>query len=185
MSIIFIFIQIKRGDNATIPPSIFRYRNVAVAACFSTFMGGGLFVLIYYSTPILSRKAESVPIYFQAIKGSTPSESGLQLLPLLISAIVVGIVCGCLVTWTGYFTPFIVVGSALFTMGAGLLTLVSVDQSSWCAYGFSIIAGAGYGFSLQNAYIAVQNVLPNEILPIGNAVVMFCQTFAYCPTGFC
>jgi Na+/melibiose symporter-like transporter len=123
----------------------------------------------------------AVPIYFQAIKGSTPSESGLQLLPLLISAIVVGIFCGAIVTWGGYYTPFIVVGSAIFTIGAALLTLFTVQQANWRAYGFTIIAGTGYGLSLQNAYIAVQAVLPNETLPIGNAVVMFCQTFSYVP----
>lgn len=147
---------------------------------FLGFHGRGTFCLdILQYIPSLKANQFSVPIYFQAIKGSTPTASGLQLLPLLISAIVVGIACGCLVTWSGYFTPFIVIGSAIFTIGAGLLTLFTVDQPDWRAYGFTIVAGTGYGLSLQNAYIAIQNVLPDEILPIGNAVVMFCQTFSY------
>jgi hypothetical protein len=50
MSLIFIFIQIIHGDQATIPISVIRHRNVASAACFTAFMGGALFVLIYYST---------------------------------------------------------------------------------------------------------------------------------------
>jgi hypothetical protein len=49
MIIIFIAIQIKRGDKATIPLSIFKQRTVAAATLFSFCQGAGLFVLIYYS----------------------------------------------------------------------------------------------------------------------------------------
>ena len=48
--IIFIIVQIKRGDNATLPISILRQRTVASAAIFQVFMGAGLFIMIYYST---------------------------------------------------------------------------------------------------------------------------------------
>jgi len=49
MIIIFVIVQIKRGDNATLPPSILRQRTVASAALFQLFLGAGLFILIYYS----------------------------------------------------------------------------------------------------------------------------------------
>jgi hypothetical protein len=94
---------------------------------------------------------------------------------------VVGIACGVAVSWWGHYAPFIVVGSAIFTVGAGLLTLFNVTLPSWQAYGFMIVVGSGYGLSLQNAYIAVQVVLPIETLPVGNAIVMFSQTFSYVP----
>ena len=122
-----------------------------------------------------------MPIYFQAIKGSSPSESGLQLLPLMLSVILVGLICGGIVTWWGYYTPFIIIGAAIFTVGVGLMSLFSVDQSSWRAYGFTIVAGTGCGLSIQNGYMAIQAVLPKETLPIGNAVAMFTQTFASPP----
>jgi len=47
---IFIIIQIKRGDKATIPLSIFKQRTVTSACLFLFFLSAGLFVLIYYST---------------------------------------------------------------------------------------------------------------------------------------
>lgn len=49
MIIIFIIIQIKRGDKATLPLSIFKQRTVAAAGLYVAFIGAGLFVLIYYS----------------------------------------------------------------------------------------------------------------------------------------
>jgi hypothetical protein len=93
----------------------------------------------------------------------------------------VGIACGIVVSWWGHYAPFIIIGSAIFTVGAGLLTLFNVTLPNWEAYGFMIIVGSGYELSLQNAYIAVQVVLPIETLPVGNAIVMFSQTFSYVP----
>jgi MFS family permease len=51
MIIIFIFIQFKRGDKATLPFSVLKQRTVASAAFFLFFMGAAIFVLIYYSPP--------------------------------------------------------------------------------------------------------------------------------------
>lgn len=181
MIIIFIIIQIKRGDKATFPLAVLKQRTVASAGIFCLFMGGSIFIFIYYSTPQPHSVLIIVPIYFQAIKGSTPSESGLQLLPLMLSLVVFSFISGGLVTWWGYYTPFIIVGSALFTVGAGLMTLFTVDQPDWRAYGFIIIAGSGCGLAIQNAFMSVQAVLPKATLPIGNAVIMFSQTLSYDP----
>ena len=122
MIIIFIIIQIHRGDKATLPISVLKQRTVASAAIFSLFMGASIFILIYYSNLITFSELTIyiiVPIYFQAMKGSAPSESGLQLLPLMLSLVLFGFIAGALVTWWGYYTPFIIVGSGLYTIGAG------------------------------------------------------------------
>ena len=99
----------------------------------------------------------------------------------MLSVILVGLICGGIVTWWGYYTPFIIIGAAIFTIGVGLMTLFSVNQASWQAYGFTIVAGTGCGLSIQNSYMAIQAVLPKETLAIGNAVVMFSQTFSSNP----
>jgi Na+/melibiose symporter-like transporter len=96
----------------------------------------------------------------------------------MISLVIFSFITGGLVQWWGYYTPFIIGGSAIYTVGAGLMTLYTVNQPDWRAYGFTIVAGAGLGLSLQNAFMSVQAVLPNSTLPIGNAVIMFSQTLA-------
>ena len=99
----------------------------------------------------------------------------------MLSVVIFSFVTGGMVTWWGYYTPFIIVGGAIYTIGAGLMTLYTVDQPDWRAYGFTIVAGAGCGLSIQNAYMSVQAVLPPKNLAIGNAVVMFAQTLSYPP----
>jgi hypothetical protein len=100
----------------------------------------------------------------------------------MLSLVIFSFISGGLVTYLGYYTPFIIVGSAIFTIGMGLMTMFTVDQPDWRAYGFSIVAGAGCGLAIQNGFMAIQAVLPQETLPIGNAAVMFSQTLAYYPT---
>ena len=189
MVLIFIGIQIYRGDRATLPLSVLKQRTIASAAFFMFFMGASIFILIYYSNPpplpahaTVTNSCLLVPIYFQAIKGSTPTDSGLQLLPLMLSLVVMSFIIGGIVQWWGQYAIFIIIGSAIYTIGAGLLTLSTVDQPNWRMYGFTIVAGAGCGICLQNGYLSVQAVLPQSSLPIGNAIVMFSQTLSYPPT---
>jgi len=51
MILIFIFIQWKRGDKATLPLSVLKQRTVASAGLFMFFSGASIFILIYYSIP--------------------------------------------------------------------------------------------------------------------------------------
>ena len=97
----------------------------------------------------------------------------------MLSLVIFGFLIGAIVQWWGQYAIFIIIGSALVTIGAGLLTLSTVDQPDWRMFGFTIIAGAGCGMSLQNGFLSVQAVLPQSSLPIGNAIIMFSQTLSY------
>jgi len=96
----------------------------------------------------------------------------------MLSIVIFSFVTGALVTVLGYYTPFIIIGSAIFVIGAGLVTKYKVDTPYWTAYGYTIIAGAGCGLAFQNAFMAVQAVLPPSTLGIGNATIMFAQTLS-------
>lgn len=96
----------------------------------------------------------------------------------MLSLVILAFITGGIVTWWGYYTPFIILGSAIFTIGAGLLLTIEVDTTNWKVYGFTIFAGSGLGFSLQNAFMSIQAALPQSTLPIGNAIIMFSQTLS-------
>lgn len=96
----------------------------------------------------------------------------------MLSIVVFGFITGGLVTVLGYYTPFIILGAAIFAIGAGLMTMLTVDMADWTVYGYTIVAGAGCGLAIQNAFMAIQAVLPPSTLSIGNATVMFSQTMA-------
>lgn len=117
-----------------------------------------------------------LPLYLQAIKGSSPTESGIQILPLMLSSVLTSILAGVYVTIVGYYTPLIIASSALMTIGAGLITTFDVDTIFGRWFGYQIVAGLGIGVGFNVPLVAVQTVLPMDDIPIGTVCVMFFQT---------
>lgn len=79
-------------------------------------------------------------------------------------------------TFWGYYTPFMLLGSIFAAVGLGLTTTFNPDTPSPVWIGYQILAGAGVGFGFQQPLIAVQTVLDIEDVPTGTAVVVFLQT---------
>ncbi|KAK7703700.1 hypothetical protein SLS64_009013 [Diaporthe eres] len=108
MILIFIGIQIWKGDEGTLPPRLFKNRNVLCAMLFSGFFGSAFFPLIYY-----------LSLYFQAIQGDDAVEAGVKILPLLISTVLTSVLSGGLISAVGRYNPFALPSMVLFTVGAG------------------------------------------------------------------
>ncbi|KAF2002924.1 MFS general substrate transporter [Amniculicola lignicola CBS 123094] len=159
---IFICIQFYQKDRATIPVRVFKKRTVLVSCVFSALLSMALYTHIFY-----------LPFYFQAIKGTTAEESGIRTIAYLVSITVASIIVGGSITFLGYYTPFMWAGSAIFTVGAGLLYTLHVNSppKSWISY--QVLAGIGAGASVQIPFVAVQVVTNTRDMPIANAMVMF------------
>ncbi|KAI5119573.1 hypothetical protein M0805_006458 [Coniferiporia weirii] len=159
----FIAIQIYRGDDATIPPRIFiRQRTVRSGAIYTCFLSMALYTHIYY-----------LPFYFQAVKGTTAEGSGIRSIPYLVSITISSIIVGGLITKIGFYVPFLWIGAAVFTVGAGLLFTLTVSASAGKWIGYQILTGFGAGAGLQVPFLAVQAVLNTKDMPVGNAIIMF------------
>lgn len=166
LTILFIWIQWVKKENATIPFHIIKNKSVAAACWFAFCLGGAFFVLIYW-----------VPIWFQAIKGATAFKSGIMSIPMVLALVFANIVSGIGTTVIGYYVPFYYLCVVFSAIGAGLLTTfqVSTGHSMWI--GYQVIYGFGVGFGMQQALITIQTVLPLKDVPTGTAMSMFFQTF--------
>ncbi|KAL8857059.1 MAG: hypothetical protein Q9178_006351 [Gyalolechia marmorata] len=163
--IAFITVQFIQGENATIPIRIVKQRSVAAASWYTFCLGGSFFVLIYF-----------VPIWFQAIKGVSATKSGIMVLPMILSLVLVSVISGIGVTTLGYYTPFMIISSILMAIGVGLMSTWKPDTNHSMWIGYQAIYGLGVGFGMQQPLIAVQTVLPLEDVPIGTTVIIFLQT---------
>ena len=163
--IAFIGVQLWQQDNGTVPPRIVKKRSIAFATWFSASLGASFFVLIYY-----------VPIWFQAIKGTTAVESGIRNLPMILSLVIMSIASGILVTVIGYYTPWMIASSILMSVGVGLLSTWNVNTGHQRWIGYQIIYGFGVGFGMQQSLIAAQTVLDLHDVPIGTSVINFSLT---------
>lgn len=160
----FAAIQFWKGEYATVPPRIISQRSIASASFFATCLGASFFLLIYF-----------VPIWFQAIKDVSATKSGIMNLPMVLGVVIMSIGTGGAVTALGYYTPFMIGSSILATIGAGLLTTFETDTGHAKWIGYQFLYGAGIGFGMQQSIICAQTALDLKDVPVGTALVMFCQ----------
>ncbi|GEQ71972.1 hypothetical protein JCM33374_g5658 [Metschnikowia sp. JCM 33374] len=99
-------------------------------------------------------------IYFQVIHDASAWQSGVHLLPLIISVVVFSISSGIFVKKTTFVKPVAICGAIMGFIGCGLITLLEVDSSSSMKIGLLICTGVGVGTQMQSAIIAGQITAP-------------------------
>ncbi|KAK9250091.1 major facilitator superfamily domain-containing protein [Lipomyces tetrasporus] len=162
--LVFLAWEYHMGDQAMIPLSIIGRRAVWSSSLnYACFMGSML-ISSYY-----------LPIYFQAVRNATPTLSGVNLLPSIISIMLFGIVSGGLVGRIGYYLPFAVASGVLTTIGSGLVTTFTPTTAVGVWIGYQILMGAGRGIGIQIPIIAVQNNSSKKEISIVNALVVCSQ----------
>ncbi|KAK5675215.1 hypothetical protein LTR17_027781, partial [Elasticomyces elasticus] len=117
-----------------------------------------------------------LPIWFQAIKGDTALKSGIHLLGLTLALVLATISSGILTGKIGYYTPFLIGGTCLSSIGIGLLNTLRVNMRMREIIGFEILSGFGMGMANQAPNIAAQTVLPRDDVSIGVSLMYFGQT---------
>ena len=116
-----------------------------------------------------------MPIYFQAIKSVSATQSGILILPLIIGLTVSVLVSGSAVSIVGYYTPFALLTSIITPIATGLLTTLAVEESSARLICFQALFGFGVAIGFQAPLVAAQTVLAQKDVPIGIACIQFAQ----------
>ena len=122
-------------------------------------------LLIYY-----------LPFYFQAVLGVSARDSGVRNLPFLITLLFSPMASGAIISWTGFYVPFMWLGAALATIGSGRLFTLKTDSSRGAVTGYQIIVGFGLGMCNQIPFNAVQCILPPSQMVMESAIVSFCNS---------
>ncbi|OSZ58741.1 MFS transporter [Streptomyces pharetrae CZA14] len=101
--------------------------------------------------------ASYLPTFLQMVDGASATESGLLMLPMMGGIVGASIVSGQLISHTGRYRIYPVLGSALSVVGMWLLSRLEADTprlhySLWMA-----VLGAGIGLVMPVLILAVQN----------------------------
>lgn len=123
----FLVSQIWTGENGTLPPRIMRKRSIVAGTAVSLGFGSTLIVVTFY-----------LPIWYQAIKGLSAVDAGVRMLGYFLITVFFVIFSGIIVSKTGYYTPWLIFGTALLTIGCGLLTTFRVETSTATSIGFQV-----------------------------------------------
>jgi len=142
----FTFSERMMGDDALIPLKLFKSATFSVATVLGVLVGFGMFGAI-----------STVPLYLQLVKGSTPTESGFQLLPMILGLMISSIVSGQLISRTGKYRIFPILGTGFMGVGFLIFTTITVDTPYLVLAGAMLLVGLGLGQLMQTLTIASQN----------------------------
>jgi EmrB/QacA subfamily drug resistance transporter len=164
-SLVLLIWQEKRNTSPLLPPRLFKqpsiWRSDGLAACH----GAALVSLITF-----------LPIYLRAVRGATPAETGLLLLPLTFGIGIGSMITGQLVTKTGRTAIYPTYGLTLATLGLLVLGFeipyMSVAQLRW-VFGFVALC---MGSVMAVVQITVQTVAGPRMLGTGAAMVQFSRS---------
>ncbi|CZS92185.1 hypothetical protein WAI453_000124 [Rhynchosporium graminicola] len=162
---LWVVIEYYQGERAMIVGRLLKDRHIWSAMVFNFFLAGGFFLLLY-----------NLPIYFQVVSGVSASDSGVRNLPLILGTTITTIISGGLISAFGVAVPFMIGGSALATIGAGLLYTLGTNSSSSEWIGYQALSGLGIGLALQVPIIIGQAVARPEDLSSVTAMILFAQT---------
>ncbi|SNY61988.1 MDR family MFS transporter [Paractinoplanes atraurantiacus] len=160
--LLFVLAEWRMGEDALIPLRFFRNRTFSLTAAGGFIVGlgmfGGLAVL---------------PLYLQIVQGSSPTESGLQLLPLTLGLMAGSVISGQLISRTGKYKIFPILGSVFAAAGMWLLHTVGVDTPFWRTGVFMAVLGLGLGLVLQPITLAVQNAMSAREIGVATSSATF------------
>ena len=161
---IFCWVEAKVAE-PIIPLGLFRNRTFNVSSTVGFVIGFTMFGSIVY-----------LPLYLQIVHGASPTLSGLELLPMVGGMLITFILSGQLVSRTGHYKPFPILGSGVLAIGLGLLAGLGAHSSYGLAAVDMFVVGLGLGLVMQVLVVAVQNSVPHSQLGTATATSTFFRT---------
>jgi EmrB/QacA subfamily drug resistance transporter len=151
-----------RAYEPIIPLALFRHPVIALCSIAAFILGMGMFGVVIY-----------LPLFMQGVLGTSATQSGNLLTPLLMGVVFGSIIGGQTVSRTGEYKVLGIVGSVTIALGMVLFARMDAGTArSYVAWAM-VIAGLGMGF-LQPVYtIAVQNVAPREHMGAATSSTIF------------
>jgi EmrB/QacA subfamily drug resistance transporter len=149
----FILSEKLMGDDALIPLKMFKNRTFSMVTILGVLVGFGMFGAMM-----------TIPLYLQLVKGSNPTLSGFQMLPMILGLMISSIVSGQLISRTGRYKMFPTTGTAFMLLGFLWFTFLTADKPVWYIMIGMLFIGLGLGQLMQTLTIASQNsVGPRDI----------------------
>jgi EmrB/QacA subfamily drug resistance transporter len=152
----------RRVPEPILPLDLFRNRNFTVVAAIGFLLGFAMFGAITF-----------LPLYQQTVQGASATNSGLLLLPMMLGLMVVSVFVGQVITRTGRYKAFPIIGGVGMTAGMILLAQVDVATSKTQLALFMVVLGVGMGFLMQTTMLIAQNSVEAKDLGVASSSATF------------
>lgn len=161
-AVVFVIVEL-RSREPLVPLSLFRNRTFTLSVIASIATG----IAMFGASVFLSQ-------YMQLARGATPTEAGFMTIPMIAGLLVASIGVGALITRTGRWKGFLILGAVFLIAGSTLLSTIHYDTDFTLVSIYMFLLGAGVGMTMQNLVLVVQNTTkPTEIGVASSGVTFF------------
>jgi EmrB/QacA subfamily drug resistance transporter len=159
---VFCIVEVRMGDAALIPFRLFRVSAFRTGSILAFILGIGMFGGIL-----------TLPLYWQLVKGASPTKSGLLMLPLVLGLMAASMVAGQFTSRTGRYRYLPIVGTAVMVVGMIMLATVGADTSIVLTDIYMATFGIGLGLCMQTVVLAMQNSVPASDIGVATSSSTF------------
>ncbi len=152
----------RRGGQPVIEPGLFKNSIFTVSTLVTVIFGMGLFGSIFF-----------IPLFVQGVVGTSATNSGLILTPLMLTLIVGSVLSGQLVSRLGKYKWIAILGMIISVAGTLLLVRLDVHSTNTDVLIAMLVLGLGMGFGMALYTLIVQNALPHKIGQATSAMIFF------------
>jgi EmrB/QacA subfamily drug resistance transporter len=164
LTVVFIYVE-NRAAEPILPMRLFRNGIFSVGNAYGFIVGLAMFGGIIF-----------LPLYFQGVMGMSPTESGLAMVPMVAGILTMSITSGLLITRTGRYKIFPIVGAVVIAVALLLLSTMQVDTPYWQIAIYALIFGLGLGLTLQTVMVAVQNAVSMRDMGVATSSLTFTRS---------
>ncbi|MEV4556862.1 MDR family MFS transporter [Kitasatospora sp. NPDC049285] len=161
---LFCLVETKAAE-PTLPMRLFRNPVFTVCSILSFIVGFAMLGAMTF-----------LPTFLQYVDGDSATVSGVRTLPMVLGLLIASVFSGNVVSKTGQYRIFPIVGSLVMAVGLYLLSLLDAETSAWLASLYMFVLGTGIGLCMQVLTIAVQNTVDYADLGTATSGVTFFRT---------
>lgn len=149
-----LFVVVERfAPEPIIPLRLFRDSIFNITGLVGAVIGIALFGAASY-----------LPTFLQMVDGASATESGLLMLPMMGGIVIASVVSGQLISKTGRYRIYPILGAAISAVGMWLLSLLETDTTRLEYSLWQAVLGIGIGLVMPVLILAVQNsVQPSDL----------------------
>ena len=151
-AILFVVVEL-RAEDPLIPLNLFTNRNMVLTTAAGTVLGFAMTSSLAY-----------LPTYLQMVHELSPTEAGLMMLPMVIGMLVTGMGVGFVISKTGRYKHYPIIGMGITAVALYLFSQLEVATTLTRLGVYMFLFGFGLGLTMQVLVLIVQNSFPLSIV---------------------
>lgn len=159
-----LFFVEKRAGDPILPIKLFKNRLFIVAFLHGILAGWAMFGSLSY-----------VPLFVQAVVGTTATMAGISLMPMSLSWTITSILGGRLILKVN-FRILAIIGMLLLAIGSFMMTTIGVNTNQLSVMFYTSLMGIGMGLTIPIFMIIVQTAVPKGVLGTATSTLQFSRS---------